>query len=51
MYEGVQDQKFVHPYYLANFDIVLVSYEVLKKELNHVNVSHGMFIVILNNTF
>lgn len=41
MYQGVEHQKFVDPGYLSNFDIVLVSYETLKKELNHVDVPHG----------
>lgn len=41
MYLGVEKQKFVHPSSLADHDIVLVSYETLKRELNHVDIPHG----------
>lgn len=47
MYLGLEHQNFVHPSYLADYDIVLVSYETLKKELNHVDLPHGNSLLVL----
>ncbi|GBM04758.1 E3 ubiquitin-protein ligase SHPRH [Araneus ventricosus] len=41
MYAGVEQHKFINPKVLANYDIVLSSYETFRKELSHVNVPHG----------
>ncbi|GFU38399.1 e3 ubiquitin-protein ligase SHPRH [Nephila pilipes] len=41
LYNGVEHHKFINPKILADYDIVLSSYETLRKELSHINVPHG----------
>ncbi|KAF8784736.1 E3 ubiquitin-protein ligase SHPRH like protein [Argiope bruennichi] len=41
LYAGVERHRFINPKDLANYDIVLSSYEIFRKELSHVNVPHG----------
>ncbi|GFQ86056.1 e3 ubiquitin-protein ligase SHPRH [Trichonephila clavata] len=41
MYYGVEHHKFINPKILADYDIVLSSYEIFRKELSHINVPHG----------
>lgn len=40
-YQGVQSHGFVSPLTFANYDIVLTTYEVLKKELNFTDLPHA----------
>ncbi|XP_054921718.1 E3 ubiquitin-protein ligase SHPRH isoform X2 [Dermacentor andersoni] len=40
-YRGVQSHGFVSPPTFANYDIVLTTYEVLKKELNFTDLPHA----------
>lgn len=46
IYLGVKKHKFINPAELADYDIVLSSYEIFKKELGHVDVPHGKYIYI-----
>ncbi|KAL3188011.1 hypothetical protein MRX96_004247 [Rhipicephalus microplus] len=39
-YRGVQDHGFVSPLTFSKYDIVLTTYEVLKKELHYTNLPH-----------
>ena len=39
-YKGVS-QLYVSPFDLASFDIVLVTYETLRREINHANSHEG----------
>ncbi|GFY78682.1 e3 ubiquitin-protein ligase SHPRH [Trichonephila inaurata madagascariensis] len=41
MYYGVDHHKFINPKILADYDIVLSSYEIFRKELSHIDVPHG----------
>ncbi|XP_035213745.1 uncharacterized protein LOC118187600 [Stegodyphus dumicola] len=41
VYRGVDQHKFINPQDLADHDIILISYEVLRRELSHLNVPHG----------
>ncbi|KFM77872.1 E3 ubiquitin-protein ligase SHPRH, partial [Stegodyphus mimosarum] len=41
VYRGVEQHKFINPQDLADHDIILISYEVLRRELGHLNVPHG----------
>ncbi|XP_052831271.1 E3 ubiquitin-protein ligase SHPRH [Octopus bimaculoides] len=40
VYEGVGRQRYISPYKLASYDIVVTTYETLCKELNYVDLPH-----------
>ena len=41
VYQGVQKQGFVQPQTLANHDIVITTYETLRKEIDYVDLPHS----------
>ena len=41
VYEGVHKSGFIQPQTLANYDIVIVSYETLRKEIDYVDLPHS----------
>nr|XP_045617516.1 E3 ubiquitin-protein ligase SHPRH-like [Procambarus clarkii]XP_045617517.1 E3 ubiquitin-protein ligase SHPRH-like [Procambarus clarkii] len=41
VYKGVSTQGYMQPLYLANFDIVITTYETLSRELNYVDLPHS----------
>lgn len=41
VYKGVSTQGYMQPHYLANFDIVITTYETLSRELNYVDLPHS----------
>lgn len=41
VYAGVHKAGFVQPQTLANHDIVIVSYETLRKEIDYVDLPHS----------
>ena len=41
VYKGVAKQSYIQPNTLANFDIVISTYETLSRELNYVDLPHS----------
>lgn len=41
IYEGVQKSGFIHPAFLSDHDLVLMTYETLRKEINYVDLPHA----------
>ncbi|KAG7174962.1 E3 ubiquitin-protein ligase SHPRH-like [Homarus americanus] len=41
VYKGVATQGYMQPHCLANFDIVITTYETLSRELNYVDLPHS----------
>ena len=41
VYKGVAHQGYVQPQTLANFDIVITTYETLSREVNYVDLPHS----------
>ena len=41
VYQGVQKNGFVQPQTLANHDIVITTYETLRKEIDYVDLPHS----------
>ena len=41
VYTGVNKQGFIQPSTLANQDIVITSYETLRKEIDYVDLPHS----------
>ncbi|XP_055485093.1 E3 ubiquitin-protein ligase SHPRH isoform X2 [Psammomys obesus] len=41
VYQGVKKDGFLQPHFLAEQDIVIITYDVLRSELNYVNIPHS----------
>ena len=41
VYQGVKKHGFLQPHFLAEQDIVIITYDVLRSELNYVNIPHS----------
>lgn len=41
MYSGVHKQGFIQPWTLAKQDIVITTYETLRKEIDYVDLPHS----------
>ena len=48
VYRGVNKQGFIQPSTLANQDIVITSYETLRKEIDYVDLPHSNSKIMLN---
>ena len=47
VYTGVNKQGFIQPSTLANQDIVITSYETLRKEIDYVDLPHSNSKIML----
>ena len=47
MYTGVYKQGFIQPQTLAQQDIVITTYETLRKEIDYVDLPHNNSKIIL----
>lgn len=41
VYQGVKKDGFLQPHFLAEQDIVIITYDVLRSELNYVDIPHS----------